>query len=58
MEKFFKIAIIENEIQAQYIDALLNDKEIPHQIRSYYDLAYDGLFQNLKCWGHNEINSI
>lgn len=54
MEKFIKIAIIENEIQAQYIDAILNEREIPHRLRSYHDSAFDGLFQSQKGWGHVE----
>lgn len=54
MEKFIKIVHIENEIQAQYIDALINDRKIPHRLRSYHDSAFDGLFQSQKGWGHIE----
>lgn len=33
------------------IDSVLNDQRIPHMLRSYYDTAYDGLFQMQKGWG-------
>ncbi|MCP4347227.1 MAG: hypothetical protein GY795_17080 [Desulfobacterales bacterium] len=50
-EEFTKIAILENTIEAQVIDSVLNDENIPHMIRSYHDTAYDGLFQVQKGWG-------
>ncbi|HMA61064.1 MAG TPA: hypothetical protein VKP78_00300 [bacterium] len=54
MSKFKKIAVIDNEIQSNYLDEILKEKEIPHFIKSYRDSAYDGLFQNVKGWGHIE----
>jgi len=51
MEEFGKILILENEIEAQLIDSVLNEQNIPHRIRSYYDSAYDGIFQAQKGWG-------
>ncbi|MFQ5822563.1 MAG: hypothetical protein ACE5JB_00745 [bacterium] len=54
MKKYEKIAILDNEFQAQVLEGLLKEKGIPHQIRSYHDLAYDGLFQSQKGWGHIE----
>ena len=49
--KFIKIAILENIIEAQLISSMLNQLDIPHQINSFYDTAYDGLFQMQKGWG-------
>ena len=43
--EFINIAIFENIIEAQLIDSILNEQNIPHMIRSFYDTAYDGLFQ-------------
>lgn len=52
MEDYFKIAIMENEIEAQVLDSILEERGIPHLMRSYHDTAYDGLFQTQKGWGH------
>lgn len=54
MKNFVKIAIISNEVQAQYLAALLKVREIPHLIQSHHDTAYDGIFQSMKGWGHIE----
>lgn len=54
MEKYEKIVVLENNIQAQLITDVLRERNIPHMIRSYHDAAYDGLFQNVKGWGHIE----
>jgi len=54
LSDFVKIAIISNEVQAQYLAALLKVREIPHVIQSYHDTAYDGIFQTMKGWGHIE----
>ena len=51
MNEFRKILILENEIEAQVLDSILNEREIPHRIRSYYDSAYDGIYQAQKGWG-------
>lgn len=50
-QEFIKIAVLENIIEAQLIDSILNEQNIPHRIRSFYDTAYDGLFQFQKGWG-------
>jgi len=65
-EEFVKIATIDNDIEALLIESILKDINIPHQMRSYHDTAYDGLFQTQKGWGHisapkqyaDEINEI
>ena len=54
MGEFNKILVLENEIEAQLLDSILNERNIPHFIKSYRDTAYDGLFQAHKGWGHIE----
>ena len=49
--QFIKIAVLENAIEAQLIGSILGQRDIPHRLRSYYDTAYDGLFQLQKGWG-------
>ena len=51
---FVKISIIENDFEAQLIESILKEREIPHRIHSYHDTAYDGLFQTQKGWGKIE----
>lgn len=51
MEKTVKIIVLDNEIEAALIDGLLNEKNIPHVIRSYHDSALDGLWQLQAGWG-------
>ena len=52
MEDYKKIAVLEDEFEAGLLDSVLNEREIPHRMRSYYDTAYDGLFQVQKGWGY------
>jgi len=49
--EFIKVAILENTIEAQLIDSILDEHNIPHRLHSYHDTAYDGLFQLQKGWG-------
>lgn len=54
MNRVAKVAVLDNEIEAQLVDRLLADQQIPHLMRSYHDSAYDGIFQGLGSWGHVE----
>ena len=54
MTRAIKILILNNEVEANLIDGLLNEREIPHLIRSYHDSAMDGLWQSQSGWGHLE----
>ena len=49
--KFVKISDLENSIETQLLESILIERNIPHNIRSFYDTAYDGLFQFQKGWG-------
>ena len=57
MERFEKIATIENEVEALCLRSELEERGIPHAIQSHYDSAYDGLFQFSAGWGHVEAPS-
>jgi hypothetical protein len=46
-----KILAFSSEIEAMRIKEILDAHEIPHLIRSFYDSAYDGIFQNQYGWG-------
>ena len=54
MDSFKKIVVLQNELEANLMDSVLNERDIPHRIRSYHDSALDGLFQITKGWGHVE----
>jgi hypothetical protein len=51
-EEYVKVATLEHEIEARLLDSILNERNVPHRITSYYDTAYDGLYQTQKGWGH------
>lgn len=48
---FVRIAQLENEIEAHLVASILEERDVPHAVRSYRDTAYDGLFQVQKGWG-------
>jgi hypothetical protein len=54
MEQFQKLAALDNEIEALCVRGELENRGIPFMMRSYHDLAYDGLFQFSGGWGHIE----
>ena len=56
MAKFKKILVLDNEVEARLLDAVLEEQQIPHLMRSYHDRAYDGLWQQQKGWGHVEAS--
>jgi hypothetical protein len=51
MADFEKIFVIKDQGEASFLDMILDERNIPHLIRSYHDSAYDGLFQMQKGWG-------
>jgi len=52
MDDYVKVIVLDNEIEAQLLDSILSERDIPHLMVSYHDTAYDGLFQTQKGWGH------
>ena len=51
MEEFKKILVLENEIEAQLLDSILTERDIPHFIKTYHDSVYNGIYQTQKGWG-------
>ncbi len=51
MDKKIRIAILNNEFEAQLLEAALNEQQIDHHLECYHDLAYDGIFQLQRGWG-------
>jgi hypothetical protein len=49
-----KIAVLDNMVQAQILESMLKQHGIPHVMKTYHDAAYDGIFQDMKGWGHVE----
>jgi len=54
MEELKRVVVLENAIQAQLLDSILSERNIPHVMVSYRDSAYDGIYQLRKGWGHVE----
>jgi hypothetical protein len=54
MDNFKKIVVLENDIEAGLLDSVLNERGIPHIMKSYHDTALDGIFQAHRGWGHVE----
>ena len=52
MDAYVKVATLDNDIEAHLLHSILTERDIPHMMRSYYDTAYDGLFQTQKGWGY------
>jgi hypothetical protein len=50
-EDYIKVDILESQIEAQLLDSILNERGIPHHIRSFHDTAYNGIYQVQKGWG-------
>ncbi len=50
-QEFTKIVVLENTIEAQLIDSILNEQNIPQRFRSFFYTAYVGLFLLKKGWG-------
>lgn len=51
MERRSKILVLRNEAEARLLEAILEERKIPHFMKSYHDRAYDGIFQVQLGWG-------
>ncbi len=54
MEDLERIVDIENEFTARLIESILQERDIPHILRTYHDSAYDGLWAFQQGWGFIE----
>lgn len=52
MNNIVRIATIENEVEAQLLETILLERDIPHHIKSNHDVIYNGIFQTLRGWGY------
>ena len=51
MDEWIKVAVLDNDFEAQVLDSLLREDGVEHYLKSYQDAAYDGLFQRSGGWG-------
>ncbi len=51
MKETVRILVVRNAVEANLLDEILTEKDIPHLIRSFHDSAYDGLWQTQSAWG-------
>ena len=51
MAKTVKILVLINPVEAHIMGEILNERNIPHLIKSSHDLVYDGLWQTPTAWG-------
>lgn len=49
--EYIRIATIEDEFEAQILQSILEERQINFYLKSFYDSAYDGLFQRNYGWG-------
>lgn len=49
--EYVRIATIEDEFEAQILQSILEERRIKYFLKSFYDSAYDGLFQRNYGWG-------
>jgi len=54
MDQFERIATLDDEVQAEALDAMLSGQNVPHLMACYHDTALDGIFQGSRGWGHVE----
>ncbi len=46
---------IATQLEAKFLEEVLQDKDIPHVFISYHDSAFNGLYQMQHGWGHVEV---
>ena len=52
-----RIAVLNNEVEAERLDLELQNLGVPHVMVSYRDSALDGLYQVGRGWGHVEADA-
>lgn len=51
MKMTIKILVLRSEVEARLLSGLLEQRNIPHMLRSFHDAAYDGVWQTDTSWG-------
>jgi hypothetical protein len=54
MEELENILTLDNEMIGRLMVSILEEKNIPHILRTFHDSAYDGLFAYQQGWGFIE----
>lgn len=54
METFEKILVLDNEFEAEIIEEILTEKNIPHGIVPISDSVLEGIIQMENGWGYVE----
>lgn len=54
MERAEKILTLNSEMEAQVLENILNEQDIPHIIKNHHDTVYNGIYQMSSGWGHLE----
>ena len=49
-----KIVELKNQVEASLLHSLMEENDIPHNIKTYRDPAYDGIWQVQYGWGFVE----
>jgi hypothetical protein len=56
MARITRIVTLRNEAEAEVMRAALEERKIPHLVRTFHDTAYDGLYQLQMGWGTIEAD--
>jgi hypothetical protein len=56
MKTTVRILVFNSEVEARLLSGLLEQRGIPHMLRSYHDSAYNGMWQTQTCWGFLEAD--
>lgn len=56
MKTTVRILVFNSEVEARLLSGLLEQRSIPHMLRSYHDSAYNGMWQTQTCWGFLEAD--
>ncbi|HOO98049.1 MAG TPA: hypothetical protein PLV06_11030 [Bacteroidales bacterium] len=51
MKMTVKILVLRSEVEARLLSGLLEQRNIPHMLKSFHDSAYDGVWQTDTSWG-------
>jgi hypothetical protein len=51
MKTTVRILVLKSEMEALLLSGLLEQRGIPHMLRSFHDSAYNGMWQTQTCWG-------
>lgn len=51
MKESVRIATLDNMVEAQILDSILTQQNIPHAIQSFHDATDDGILQAQQGWG-------